>query len=139
MGFRLENELEKAAIPFLEENRFLYSWQVPLHNRVIDLAAINPEGQLIGVEFKLRDWNRALNQALRNSNAFDYIFVCVPGGSYLEKLTKKADELGVGVMVYDNEIGTIRIEHPAQKIERQWKPNVEYIRNFLRSRGTNWI
>ena len=135
MGFRLENELEKAAIPFLEGNRFQYSWQVPLHNRVIDLAAINVEGQLIGIEFKLKDWKRALKQALRNSNAFDYIYICVPGGSYLDRLTKEAKELGIGVMIYVKEIGSIRIELPAQRVMRQWKPNVEYIKNFLRSRG----
>lgn len=137
MGFHLENELEKAAIPFLEGNRFLYSWQVPLHNRVIDLAALNSEGQLIGIEFKLKDWKRALKQALRNSNAFDYIYICVPGGSYLDRLTKEAKALGVGVMIYVKEIGTISIELPAQRVMRQWKPNVEYIKKFLRARGKN--
>jgi len=74
---------------------------------------------------------------VRNSNSFDYIYVCVPGGSYLDRLTKNAEKLGVGVMVYDNEIGTIKIELPAQKIVKQWIPNVEYIKNYLSSRGTN--
>ena len=137
MVFQLENELEKAALPFLKGNQFLYSWQVPIHNRLIDLAAIDSNGQLIGIEFKLKDWKRALKQAVRNSNSFDYIYVCVPGGSYLDRLTKNAEKLGVGVMVYDNEIGTIKIELPAQKILKQWIPNVEYIKNYLSSRGTN--
>jgi hypothetical protein len=135
MVFQWENELEKFAVPFLEHMQFQYCWQVPLHNRVIDLAAIDKRGKLYGIEFKLKDWKRALKQAIKNSNAFDYVYVCLPGGKYLNRLIQSAEEQGVGVMVFDEKIGTVKIELPARKITKQWKPNVEYIRNYLHQGG----
>lgn len=131
MVFQTEKELEKAAIPFLEQYLHMYSWQVPLHNRVIDLAAIDENGQLIGIEFKLRDWKRALTQAVYNTNAFDFMFVCVPGGRYMKKLKEYAKKLGVGVMNYDEEIETIKIVLNATKITKQWEPNVKYIKETI--------
>lgn len=136
MVFRCEKELEEAAVAFFKEMGFLYSWRVPLHNRVIDFAAIDCEGQLIGIEFKLKNWRRALEQAVRHSNSLDYIYVCLPGGNYLEKLKGKAEELGVGVMIYSAKAETITIELPAKRMTRQWKPNLEYLRDYLTARGT---
>ncbi|MGE5342838.1 MAG: hypothetical protein ACM3SY_15300 [Candidatus Omnitrophota bacterium] len=135
MVFRLENDLEKAAEPFLKDKNFLYSWQVPIHNRVIDLAAIDPNGAIIGIEFKLKDWKRALKQAARNSNAFDYIYICVPGGNYLNRLTVIAEKSGIGVLIYDTDIGTIKIQSPAKRIAKQWKPDVEFVRDYIEARG----
>ena len=137
MIFKRENELEKAAIPFLKQNQFHFTWQVPLHNRNIDLAALDQNGNVIGIEFKLRNWKRALKQAVTNSNAFDYIYICVPGGRYLAKLEEHAIDLGVGVLIYDSDNNTIKIRVPAQKIERQWKPNVEFIRKYIEERVGN--
>ena len=137
MAFKFERDLEKTAIPFLEKRCFKFSWQVPLHNRVVDFVMINQEGFLVGIEFKLKDWKRALEQASLNSSSFDFVYVCLPGGKYLDKLKKDAEELGVGVMVYDDSIDTIKIELEAKKIMRQWKPNIKYLRDYLESRDVN--
>jgi len=137
MAFQSEEDLEKSAVSFLNESFFAYSWQVPLYNRIIDLVAIDNEGKLVGIEFKLRDWKRAINQALANSNSFDFIYVCLPGGRYLSRLKDMAEKHGIGVMIYDPKINTIRIEMNARKINRQWKPNVQYLRNFINSKGGN--
>ena len=135
MVFQYENELEKSAIRFLEKHDFLYSWQVPLYNRVIDLVAIDQEDNLIGIEFKLKDWKRALVQAMAHLNALDFVYVCLPGGSYLERLKRDAMESGIGVMIYDDDVGTVKIELRAEKSNRQWMPNVEYLRNYVKTRG----
>lgn len=137
MAFQFEYELEKAAIPFLKKMHFLYSRQVPLHNRLVDLAAIDSEGNLICIEFKLKNWKRALKQAMINSNAFDYIYVCLPGGNYLDRLKKDAIKFGIGVMIFDNENSTIKIDLPAQRITKQWNPNVDYIRGYINIMGVN--
>jgi len=136
MAFRTERELEEIAVAFLQQMDFLYCWRVPLHNRVIDLVALDGKGQLVGVEFKLRDWKRALEQAVKNSNSLDYAYVCLPGGSYLDELKSRAERLGIGVMVYSEELGTVEIELSAQKRTQQWKPNIEYIKHYVHARGT---
>ena len=135
MVFDREVELEETAIPFLNRYCSIYTWRVPLYNRVVDLAAIDKDGMLIGIEFKLRDWRRAINQALVNSNSFDFIYVCLPGGRYLNKLKEKAKKHGIGVMLYDPEKKTVKVELEAQRINRQWKPNMRYLKNYIKTRG----
>lgn len=131
MEFKKEIELEKKAVTFLKKGKYHFKWQVPLHNRIIDLVALDTNGNVLGIEFKLWDWKRALIQVKKNKNALDYAFVCVPGGNYIERLKEEASAEGIGVLVYSNEIGTIKIELPAKKITKQWNPNVEIIRNYL--------
>ena len=137
MAFQFERELEKAAIPFLDKSFALYKWQVPLYNRVIDCAAIDKENNLVGIEFKLKNWKRALEQAQKNANAFDYVYVCLPNANNVDKVIQSAGESGVGVLVFHFGIEKIKLELPAAKIERQWQPNVNYIREFLNQRGKN--
>lgn len=138
MELKFEEDLEKAAIPFFREKRLLCSWRVPLYDRVIDLVAIDKEGNLIGIEFKLRNWKRALEQVRTNLNAFDYGYVCLPGGNYLNRLLKKAKQLGIGVMIYNEDIRTIKIILEAQRVDPQWMPNVEYIKNHVKVRGISY-
>jgi len=137
MIFRTENDLEKAAIKFLKKMYFKFSWQVPIYNRMIDLAAVDQKGYLFGIEFKLRNWKQAIKQAKANLNSFDFVYVCLPGGKYLEELKKEAEELGIGVMIYDAKIKTIKIEVNAKKVLQQWSPNIKYLKDYLESRGKN--
>lgn len=136
MVFHRERELEKTAVPFLKSMRLQYAWRVPIHNRVIDLAAVDPSGSVIGIEFKLSDWRRAIEQAHRNLNALDFVYVCLPGGTYLTRLKASASELGIGVMVYDEVASSVRIELPAKRITSQWEPNVKYLRDYVMARGS---
>lgn len=137
MGFLKETELEEASIPFLEEMGLNYKWRVPLYNRVVDLAAIDKDGNLIGIEYKLKDWKRAIGQALININSFDFIYICVPAGKYLTKIIEEARKHGIGVLAYNFDIKNILEELTAKKITQQWYPNKELIRNYLTDRGTN--
>lgn len=135
MVFHKESDLEEVAKPFLNNNFRNYIWQVPFFNKVIDLVAIDNQNNLVGIEFKLKDWKKALKQAITNSNAFDYLYVCVPGGKYTLSLIEKANELGIGVMIYNSEVNTIRIIHAAEKINRQWLPNKNFLINYVKERN----
>jgi len=134
MDFLFERELEQAAIPFLSSFFVHYVWQVPLYNRMIDLVGIDRKNQLIGIEFKLKNWKRALQQANRNYNSFDYVYVCLPDGRYKNDLITGAKKLGIGVLIYDFNINNIIIALSGQKIIRQWQPNVQFLRNVIESR-----
>ena len=35
-------------------------------------------------------------------------------------------------MIYDNEINTVKIVLEAKKITKQWKPNVEHVRQYMK-------
>ena len=133
--FSKECDLEKAAIPFLRTSGYKYTFGVPLSNRVVDLAAIDEQGNLIGIEFKLTDWKRALSQAQRSKNAFDFVYVCLPGGRYIDKLVREASTHGVGVMTFDRVANGIKIQLPAVRIERQWLPNLRFVRAYINERA----
>jgi predicted aldo/keto reductase-like oxidoreductase len=135
--FKRECELEEKAVSYFRKEKLKYSWQVPINNRVIDLAALDTDGKLIGIEFKLHDWKRALTQAEKNYNSFDFIYICVPGGKYVDKLIKEAKSHGIGVMIYDSQKDTIKVESKAKEITQQWVPNVEYVKDYIIKRGLN--
>jgi len=134
MEFRFEKELEQAAIPFLKSFLIYYVWQVPLYTRMIDLVGIDRNDQLIGIEFKLKNWKRALQQAYRNVNAFDYVYVCLPDGRYRNDLITEAQKWGIGVLIYDFNKKGIVIASQGKKIVRQWQPNVAFLRSVIDSR-----
>lgn len=134
MTFRYEKELENAAKQFIEESFHKYDWQVPLYNRVIDLVALDNDMNIIGIEFKLRDWKKALQQLRSNSNSFDYMYICIPEGRYLSKLKKSASEIGAGVMIYNYDLQEIEIVLNPKKNNLTWEPNIRYIRDYIAGR-----
>ena len=131
MTFNSENDLVNAFVPFFEDQGLVYRLEVPVHNRMVDLAALDKKGNLIGVEFKLSDWKRALNQALTNRLSFDYIYVCVPRKRTVERFKAEAKRVGIGIMVVDPTTGVICVELDAQKIEKHWPPNQQFLRSYL--------
>lgn len=135
MKFKSEKEFEEIALPFFQSKYNLLLQQVPLHNKIIDLAAIDEHEHLIGVEFKLKDWKRALKQVVENLNAFDYMYVCIPGGTYIEKLLSKAKSIGIGVLTYDHDNSSIKCNLEPKRNCIQWKPNVDFVKDYIKSGG----
>ena len=78
MELKFESELERGTLPFLQNQMFKFCWQVPIGNKVIDLAAIDSNGNLVGIEYKLHDWKKAIKQAKNNANGFDFSYIFVP-------------------------------------------------------------
>ena len=135
MAFRREVDLERAAEPFLKANGYTYAWQVPIHNRVLDLAAIHACGDTIGIEFKISNWKRALKQARTHRRSLDFVYVCLPGGKYNDKLIEAAREDGIGVLLFDESDGTVREQLPARRSAAQWLPNLDAVRQYIEERG----
>jgi hypothetical protein len=58
---------------------------------------------LVAIEAKLTDWNRALGQAVLNTTVVDQSYVAMWAGYIAPGLLKAADEYGVGVIaVHDD-------------------------------------
>ena len=134
MEFRLESELEKTTIPYLESQKLKFCWQVPIGNRVIDLAAIDTKGNLIGFEYKLHNWKKALLQAKNNSNGFDYVYIFLPQKDFRKDLSEFAKIFGVGVLLLGTDHSVAKLV-PAQKNNSKWIPKSQYIKNYILERG----
>ncbi len=137
MPFKNEKQLETCAESHIKELFNIYYWRVPYHNRVIDLVAVDDKDNLVAIEFKLKDWKRAIKQVITNANAFDYLYVCTPNGSFIEKLKYEANITGIGVMICDHDSHNFRIALQASKNISKWKPNEEYIRNYIKEGDNN--
>ncbi len=72
---------------------------VPLLGRCADLAYATNE-VLVTVEFKLRDWQRAVRQARDHRLAADLAYVCMPRRTITEAMRSRLIETGVGFLAF---------------------------------------
>jgi len=79
--------------------------EVPVFCRSIDVVKYNLKtGNITAIEFKLRDWKRAINQALCVSICFDYLEICVPKPKKdrtQEYIISECGNKGIGLYFYD--------------------------------------
>lgn len=128
-----------------EEQRelFLKSWkedvqlicEVPVFCRSVDLVKYNKdENTVTAIEFKTKNWKRAIEQVMSTAISFDYVEICIR-----KPKTQKAQEnvlqhcsiMGVGVYFFD--IDTMGFEHSIlpQKVEKIWKVQKTQVIEFI--------
>ena len=73
--------------------------EVPLLGRTIDLVYID-NGVVVTIEFKLRDWRRAISQARDHLLGADYAYICMPRRTVTDGLRLELEEAGVGLVFY---------------------------------------
>jgi hypothetical protein len=72
----LEKELIKRVKPKLAKQYSVFE-EIALFNRSIDMVLVN-KNSLITVEFKIRDWRKAIGQIKAHLIAADYSYLCMP-------------------------------------------------------------
>jgi len=77
--------------------------EVPILGRSVDIAYLSEEEELITVEFKLKDWKRALRQAKDHMLAADFAYICMPYRTVTETMKSYLQEAGVGLLFYKQE------------------------------------
>jgi hypothetical protein len=95
-------------------------WEAPLLGRSIDLVFLKDDS-IISVEFKLKNWRRALEQARDHQLGADFAYICLPRTISSPSIYDEAESAGIGVMIY-TEKGNwpFEILIPAKKSEFQW-------------------
>jgi len=73
--------------------------EVPLLGRSIDLAYIL-EDNLFAIEFKLKDWRRAIRQARDYKLGVDFAYICMPEREISTIMQKAIEEAEVGLIFY---------------------------------------
>jgi hypothetical protein len=95
----LESDLSKEALKLLEDEYDVYT-EVPLYNRCIDAVLIKGE-KLITIEFKIKDWKRAIRQIKTHMLAADYAYLCMPEKNIPSELKQVLHKLGIGLWLFD--------------------------------------
>ena len=95
----LENYLTDEVLKILSKEYETFT-EVPLYNRVIDAVLLKGD-RLITVEFKIRNWRRALGQIKTPLLAADYAYLCMPKINVPEALKLMLSRMGVGLWLFD--------------------------------------
>jgi hypothetical protein len=92
----------RSILKSLVENELIYS--ADGRYRLSDSYGM-PKVQIISIEFKLTDWKKALNQALRHSSFASKSYVIMPSSKkdVLKKHSNIFKDYGVSVVTYDTE------------------------------------
>jgi len=103
MSFVKENEMMEPVRRYFESKDFQVFKEARLFSRRIDLVA-KRKGTVIAVEMKLRDWNRAVEQAFLDLRVSNYCYVALPEvvwGRAGPRLFTDAASYGIGLLSVD--------------------------------------
>lgn len=95
----LESDLSREALKLLADEYDVFT-EVPLYNRCIDAVLIKGE-KLITIEFKIKDWKRAIRQIKTHMLAADYAYLCMPEKDIPPELSQVLSKLGIGLWLFD--------------------------------------
>jgi hypothetical protein len=111
--------------------------EVPLLGRSVDLVYYQ-EDYVYTIEFKLRDWRRAIKQARDHLLGADYSYICMPKRTITEEMNNMFRGYGIGLLFYNDENNwpfEEAIEAPrsteTSKVVREWALN--YIKGRQKS------
>lgn len=113
MTFQRESELIEPLSIWLEEAGFEVRLEVEILRRRADILALRPDG-VTAVELKMRDWAKALRQALTYQIAADHAWVAMPLSmacrAYRHRWQFEVEK--VGLLAVDDR-GRVRVPIPA--------------------------
>jgi len=73
-----EEQQRKAYINLQNQSKKSFKIEVPVLNRCVDLVIFEKnQTEITAIEFKLKHWKKALEQALKLTISFDYIIICI--------------------------------------------------------------
>ena len=129
MKFEREEDLEMATVPFIDEYFDNWSWQIPVYYRVIDFGGIK-NNILIGIEYKLKDWKRAIWQAHGHRLTFDYLYILLPKRKITQALKEEAWKVGIGVLLFNGK--GIEIAIKPRKQQMTWNPRRKEVIKWIK-------
>lgn len=100
-----EIEMEEKMLKYLETRQdvLLLGKEVPFLSRCIDIVFLNIDNQLITFELKIKDWRRAIKQALNHKLGADYSYICIPKRKLTPGLQSSIESAKIGLVMFDNE------------------------------------
>ncbi len=135
-----ELAIQRSAFTrLLQKPKLTVTCNVPILGRCADMVCM--QGRFIfSIEFKLRDWRRAIKQAVDHKLASDYAYICIPERQILNNLLPELTLTGVGLLFF-NEKGDwpFELKVKAPKSKDTWKIARENLLNYLIDQNGSWL
>lgn len=122
----LEFDLIEKVRPHLINDEYIIYEEVGFFDRSIDMVLIKNRS-LITVEFKIKDWRKAIKQIKRDIIVADYSYLCMPERKISEELITLLKKYGIGLWLYRLDEDKIIEKVKAHKSPFQW----EYYKKHL--------
>lgn len=131
-----------------QRNYFLTKWkekdtrficEVPVFSRSIDLVKYDQKNNTISaIEFKTRNWKRAVEQVMSTSISFDYVEICVRKPKTIktqEAIKEYCRGMGVGIYFFDTD--ELEFEHILQpeRVKKMWNVQKIQVIDFILNEG----
>jgi hypothetical protein len=99
--------------------------EVPYMSRCIDMIIVDNDYKLVSVEFKIKNWRKALEQARDHMLGADKSYVCIPKPpkEVSPSLISELEKHGIGLFLYDTTKDFPLEEFiPPKSCEIRWEP-----------------
>lgn len=73
--------------------------EVPLLGRSVDLAYIF-RGKIFAIEFKLKNWRRAIDQSRDHLLGADFAYICMPERKVTDEMRQELESYGIGLVFF---------------------------------------
>ncbi len=124
----------KFAEFYANRDEKLY-FEVPVFCRSVDVVKYNLlDNSITAIEFKIRDWKKALKQVLNVSMCFDYLAICIPKPKTekgLKNIIDTCENIGVGIYFFDEIAHIFDHYKTEQKTSNIWERQREQVYKYL--------
>lgn len=128
---RSEQAFVRSAHRKLRASGVPTKWEAPLLGRSVDLVFYKDEA-VHSIEFKLKDWRKAINQARDHQLGADFAYICLPGKNVTEAMRAAAQEVGIGILeLCESEDWPFDTVLPARRSKDQWSVARKNLMNQL--------
>ena len=112
----------------------LLSCEAPLLGRSVDLAYCRAD-ELHTIEFKLRDWRKAIRQAVDHQLAADFAFICMPPRRVTDAMREAFEQCGVGLLFVIDEPWPFQTVIEPARSRNQWSVAYERLKEYVQERN----
>lgn len=110
--------------------------EIPVFSRSVDLVEYDTHlSKITAIEFKIKDWKRAINQLITVSPCFDYLVLCFPKPKTekcLSSIKSKCSETGIGLITWESDNNVFTIECNPKEVDILWKVQKRQIISYIK-------
>jgi hypothetical protein len=130
-----EEEQRQCFIEQWNNPNVLLVCEVPVFCRSVDLVTYDKNEKILtSIEFKTKNWKKAIEQVMSTAISFDYLEICIrkPKTEISQKKIEQCcSDIGIGLYFFD--IETRKFEHSLlpQKVQKIWKVQKKQVIEFV--------
>ena len=126
---------DKFYSVYCRNKGLLFYREIPVFSRSVDLVQYNlNEDTITAIEFKIRDWKKAIQQLNDVATCFDYLVLCIPKPKTQKCINNIIDvciEKGIGLCCWNSIDDTFCYECQPKKISEIWNIQRQKIITYL--------